>query len=394
MTETDRFDILNHAPVGICVVHNDFRVLFWNRCLEDWSGIPSVEITGKCLDEHFPHLKKPKFKARIEPIFEGGPPAIFSPQLHGHLIHCPQPNGDMRIQQTTVSPVPSGEDGVFHALFAIEDVTELSRRVNAHRKMRDQALAEVARRKEIEQQLRESNRMILEQQESAIKEERLKVLLEMAGATAHEMNQPLMVLLGNIELMELDGDIPEGLAPHLREVKAAGGRISDIVKKIQTIRHYETLQYVGKTSIININQKIRILTVNGSEEEFRFISNTMGQSLKLSLSWASTVDRALLLLKEKEFDLVLSAHDLPDGNGLTLLDGMIKGGFDLPSVFITGDGDEVAESRLLKAGASDFIPRSKLTSLSMDHIIERALEKGRLIKETRAVHSMISDTSD
>jgi two-component system cell cycle response regulator len=56
-----------------------------------------------------------------------------------------------------------------------------------------------------------------EQQESVIEEERLKVLLQMAGATAHELNQPLMVLMGNVQLMEMDGDIPEHLSVRVKK---------------------------------------------------------------------------------------------------------------------------------------------------------------------------------
>jgi two-component system cell cycle sensor histidine kinase/response regulator CckA len=53
----------------------------------------------------------------------------------------------------------------------------------------------------VREELKKANRKILEQQKSVIEEERLKVLLQMAGATAHELNQPLAVLLGFIGLL-------------------------------------------------------------------------------------------------------------------------------------------------------------------------------------------------
>ena len=28
-------------------VRSDYQVVFWNRCMEDWTGISSNEITGK-----------------------------------------------------------------------------------------------------------------------------------------------------------------------------------------------------------------------------------------------------------------------------------------------------------------------------------------------------------
>ncbi len=60
--------------------------------------------------------------------------------------------------------------------------------------------------------LKKANKEILEQQKEVIEEERLKVLLELAGATAHELNQPLTALLGSIELMEMNKDSPEKMA--------------------------------------------------------------------------------------------------------------------------------------------------------------------------------------
>jgi len=102
------------------------------------------------------------------------------------------------------------------------------------------------------EELKKANQKILEQQKSLIDEERLKVLLQMAGATAHELNQPLMSLLGYIDLMKICKDDPEKLIRHTEKIKESGLKIADIVKKIQNIRNYETKSYLGKTSIINI----------------------------------------------------------------------------------------------------------------------------------------------
>ncbi|MBU4185699.1 MAG: response regulator [Proteobacteria bacterium] len=102
------------------------------------------------------------------------------------------------------------------------------------------------------EELKKANQKILEQQKSLIDEERLKVLLQMAGATAHELNQPLMGLLGYIDLIKLCKDDPEKLIRHTDKIKESALRIADIVKKIQNLRNYETKPYLGETSIINI----------------------------------------------------------------------------------------------------------------------------------------------
>ncbi|MFH2064653.1 MAG: response regulator [Pseudomonadota bacterium] len=83
--------------------------------------------------------------------------------------------------------------------------------------------------------LKRANKKIKEQQQAVIQEEKLKVLLQMAGATAHELNQPLMILLGNIELLELSTETPETLTKYLKNIKNAGMRISECVNPSSTI---------------------------------------------------------------------------------------------------------------------------------------------------------------
>lgn len=99
-------------------------------------------------------------------------------------------------------------------------------------------------------QLRDANRKILEQQQSLIKQERLKVLLQMAGATAHELNQPLMSLLGNIDLIRMARNDTSKWIGWLDSIEAAGQRMADIVRRIQNIGSDEVIPYPGGSSII------------------------------------------------------------------------------------------------------------------------------------------------
>ncbi|MUG94066.1 PAS domain S-box protein [Scytonema sp. UIC 10036] len=150
----EKFSVLERVPIGICVLREDFVVLFWNRCMEDWTHLPSSEIVGTHLCDYFPHLSQVEYASRLQQIFAGGPPTIFSSQLHKHLIPAPLPNGQLRIQHTTVTAIPaSDEPAGFYAILSIQDVTELTQRVQDYRTMRDQALAEVKERLRVEEEL-------------------------------------------------------------------------------------------------------------------------------------------------------------------------------------------------------------------------------------------------
>ena len=210
-TIEQKFGVLDSVPVGACLLRDDFVVLFWNACLEEWTKIPRSQILGTSITTHFPHLLQVKYATRFQQIFAGGPPTIFSSQIHKYLIPATWQDGQQRIQQTTVTAVPAQQAGMaeveienlvrlnlelqaegtfgveeatsaflswesplsvssliwpgvnsqsFYALLVIQDVTDLTHRIQAYRTMRDQALEEVKVRQRVEEELRSSQYFI------------------------------------------------------------------------------------------------------------------------------------------------------------------------------------------------------------------------------------------
>ncbi len=161
VNETERMqlslDALDYVPVGVFVIRADLVVLFWNSRLEEWTGIARETIVGDKIVKHFPHLQDTKYMARLEMIFQGGPPAIFSSQFHTYIIPSHLPDGQARIQHSTVMAMPAIEGEGFYALFSLQDVTDMARRVQDYRAMRDHALSEANERKRAEEALRQRN---------------------------------------------------------------------------------------------------------------------------------------------------------------------------------------------------------------------------------------------
>jgi len=168
-------------------------------------------------------------------------------------------------------------------------------------------------------QLKRANQRILEQQKSVIEEERLKVLLQMAGATAHELNQPLFVLLGNIELIGICKDNYEKLSECITAIEDAGNRISDIVKKIQTIRHYETKAYFDGNEIINIDQDLNILSVEDDKMFFSELKKMLSSQGMTKVFHGVNIKETKALLTKNIYDLILLEYKLPDGDAFDLI---------------------------------------------------------------------------
>jgi len=237
---TNHFALFDKIPLGLCVLGPGLVVRFWNLCLEEWTEITRGEIVGHNIAERFEHLGTSLYCERLQTIFAGGPPTIFSSQLHPHLLPAPLPDGRLRIQHTVVTAIPhetstgQGESG-FDALLSIQDVTDPSRRLEETRHLRDQALQEIQERQRAEKERRRLEAKIQQTQ-------KLESLGAMAGGLAHDLNNLLVGILGNADLAR--GELPEGssLKARLDAVIASGQRAAVLSNQM--------LAYSGKGDFI------------------------------------------------------------------------------------------------------------------------------------------------
>ncbi|OGR15361.1 MAG: hypothetical protein A2097_00290 [Desulfobacula sp. GWF2_41_7] len=82
--------------------------------------------------------------------------------------------------------------------------------------------------------------------------ERLQGVLEMAGAVCHEINQPLQAILGYSELLLMGSESRYIEQRNIQSIKSQAARIGKITKKLSGITHYRTVDYPGKSKIIDI----------------------------------------------------------------------------------------------------------------------------------------------
>jgi signal transduction histidine kinase len=105
--------------------------------------------------------------------------------------------------------------------------------------------------------LREKVRMeqrLAQAQEQILAQERQAIVAELAGATAHELNQPLTSIMAYAEMLKrrLDPDIAPYAAADVIFNEAE--RMAEIVRKIGKITKYETKSYVGRARILDLDR--------------------------------------------------------------------------------------------------------------------------------------------
>lgn len=95
---------------------------------------------------------------------------------------------------------------------------------------------------------------LLQAQEKLVVTEKQALIAELAGTTAHELNQPLTSVMGYSELL-MRKMSPDDV--HFRTVDIIlreAERMAEIVRKIGKITRYETKTYVGSTQILDLDK--------------------------------------------------------------------------------------------------------------------------------------------
>jgi PAS domain S-box-containing protein len=105
--------------------------------------------------------------------------------------------------------------------------------------------------------LREKVRMeqrLAQAQEQILAQERQAIVAELAGAAAHELNQPLTSVMGYAELLKRRLERETGAYSAAEVIFNEAERMAEIVRKIGKITKYETKSYVGRARILDLDR--------------------------------------------------------------------------------------------------------------------------------------------
>ena len=89
--------------------------------------------------------------------------------------------------------------------------------------------------------------------EQLIATEKRAAAMEVAGAAAHELNQPLTAVMGSLELLHLRSDLPADVHKRLDRAYEQLERMAEIVRSLARTTRPRTVGYVGQTRILDLS---------------------------------------------------------------------------------------------------------------------------------------------
>lgn len=157
-----------------------------------------------------------------------------------------------------------------------------------------------------------------------------------------------------------------------------------LAEKISTLPEEELNHQIRYTS----NQAVKVLFVEDNKLDQLFLSRLIkSENYPFKFTFATSVEKATQLLKNRSFDIVITDYMLPDGSAMDLL----TLGTKLPMLVVTGSDSDQVRTQVFAAGAHECVAKeTEQRHLKyIPRLINRTIEFIRLKQEVIELRSKL-----
>ncbi len=246
-TKEGLLEVINALPLAIAVIDSNRAVALANKSTYLFTNKDQLQLIGHVGGEAFGCIHhddvpegcgfgseclKCKLRTTVLNTMEQK-----EPQHMVETVMIFKNHGERHLRISTLPMMLGGDEVV---LLAIEDITEIKKH-----------------------------------EQTAIEKQKLSAVMQTAGAVCHEMNQPLMVILGFAELLLEDLQEDGSQKENLKEIKKQVERLGSITRKLMTITRYKTKGYlnaeiidIDAASDLSLNENDKIGSNDVDEKNF------------------------------------------------------------------------------------------------------------------------------
>ena len=143
-----------------------------------------------------------------------------------------------------------------------------------------------------------------------------------------------------------------------------------------------------------MNETLNVLVIDDDVTDRMAIRRYLAKTpLQATITEAENAQMAGQLLADEIFDCLFLDFRLPDTDGLSFIKQLRLEGNNLPIIVFTGQGDEQTAVELMKAGASDYLSKSRLSPDTLSSLIRHAMTVYRAEQRTRAAQEQLKQTN-
>ncbi|MFU8802664.1 MAG: PAS domain S-box protein [Bradymonadaceae bacterium] len=219
----DRFliNVIDSSPNAIIVSNRVGRIVLFNRAAETILGWPMNEALGMDVRKVYPPQGAKRIRRMLMSEKYGG-----SGRLESQREVVVHHDGELiPVEISAANVYEEGEEVATVGIFT-----------------------------DLRQQIRMEERLE-EAVENLERTQRQAVVAELAGAAAHELNQPLTSLLGYAELLRRGPpEDPKFYERAVETIYNEAQRVANIVRRIGRITSYKTKDYVGGQRIVDLDE--------------------------------------------------------------------------------------------------------------------------------------------
>lgn len=220
-TKEGLLEIIDALPIAIAVIDKKITVALANRSTYLFANKNEVQLIGHVGGEAFgcvhhddvpegcgfgPECLKCSLRKTVRETLEQKKPKS--------LIETTMEFKKQGERHLRISTLPMSLNGDEVVLLAIEDMTEAK-----------------------------------EQEKIKLDKEKLSAVVQTAGTICHEMNQPLMVIMGFSDLLLEDISDNSIQNSNIKEIKKQAEKLGEITRKLMTITQYKTKEYLNSEII-------------------------------------------------------------------------------------------------------------------------------------------------
>src|SRR5579884_169256 len=129
-----------------------------------------------------------------------------------------------------------------------------------------------------------------------------------------------------------------------------------------------------QTAGIMIDRPLRILIADDDERARRAAHQALrAAGIQAEIQEAPDCASTLAALRRQAFDCACLDYQFPDGDGALVLREVRKAEIHIPIIMLIGHREELRAVEWMKAGASDYLPKSRLTPESLAQSLRSVL---------------------